>query len=362
MEEVWVGDCVALLRDIPTESVESVVTDPPYGIGFLRAKWDTWKSNRDYAAWVETWAAECLRILKPGGHLLAFSGTKTYHALAWGVEGAGFEIRDMIEWLYVQGMPKMPDIARSKGIDTIPSGLGADLKPAHEPILMARKPLQGTLVQNLEAVGTGAVFADACRIGQDAAGGWKGGLSQWSMSGLDKTAKRTEYERIGRYPANCVTTEDDEWYSAHFNVTSRELSVKIRAEDRDEDAFGRTIPLAAAYSTKYPLRKTGDAGEGTGPQRSVVKSYAKNAHPTSKPTALMQWLIRLVTPPGGLVVDPFCGSGSTLKAAKIGGYSCIGIEKEEEYAHLARLRLGDWEERSVKAYVQRGGTVQTTLF
>lgn len=357
-----VGDCIKQLQVIPTASVDSVVTDPPYGIGFLRAAWDTWTSNKNYAAWVEAWAMECLRILKPGGHLVAFSGTKTYHALAWGVESAGFEIRDMIEWLYVQGMPKMPDIARSKGIDTIPRGLGADLKPAHEPILLARKPLDGTLVENIQRHGTGALFSDACRIGQDTAG-WKGGKSQWMMSGLDKTAARDAYASTGRYPANCVSADSEEWFGDFFNVTSRDLSVKIRAHDRDTDVHGRLLPVESKHSAKYPLRSADvEVRYGEKSRKSIVKTVAKNGHPTSKPTPLMAWLIRLVTPPGGWVVDPFCGSGSTLKAAVQNGYLCVGIEKDEEYARLARMRLGEWDEASVEEHLAQGGAVQTSLF
>jgi site-specific DNA-methyltransferase (adenine-specific) len=182
------------------------------------------------------------------------------------------------------------------------------------------------------------------------------------MSGFDKIANESDYATMGRYPANCVSTDVDAWYSEFFSVTPRELSVKIKHEDRDGDVNGRQIPAKEHHSTKYPLRKAGELGEGEGARRSVVKTCARNSHPTSKPTALMAWLIRLVTPAGGLVLDPFCGSGSTLKAAEINGFRSIGIEKEEEYAHIARLRLGEWEQEDVELYMASGAAVQSTLF
>ncbi|MCY0870915.1 MAG: site-specific DNA-methyltransferase [Firmicutes bacterium] len=361
------GDALEQLKRIPSESIDSVVTDPPYGIGFYGAKWDTFSSNQAYAKWVESWAKEALRVLKPGGFLLSFAGTKTYHALAFGVESAGFDIRDQLIWLYTSGMPKMPDIARARHIDHLPSGLGADLKPAHEPILVARKPLIGTLEENFRLYGVGAFFVERCRIG-DAVSGWKGGRSRFGT--LDGTASRTAYEVKGRYPANVATLDADHWTHPYFgvdqeNLTPKTVSTKILPEDRDTDIFGRTIPVPLKPSAKMPLRRKDREHAGEGRSRTVQKTTARNPHPTSKPTPLLRWLIRLVTPETGHVLDPFCGSGSTLKAAVLEGCQATGIEREPMYAKIARFRAGLWnlsDVESLQGTEEQPEAVQLSLF
>lgn len=362
------GDALEHLKRIPSESIDSIVTDPPYGIGFYGAKWDTFSTNQAYAKWVETWAREALRVLKPGGFLLSFAGTKTYHALAFGVESAGLDIRDQLIWLYTSGMPKMPDIARARHIDHLSSGLGADLKPAHEPVLVARKPLIGTLEENLRCYGVGAYFVDRCRIGKTLTG-WKGGRSHFGS--LDGTSSRTAYEVRGRYPANVATLDTDHWTHPYFgvdqveNLTPKTLSVKITSDDRDRDVFGRTIPVPPKLSAKMPTRHKGMEHTGTGKSRTIRKTVARNPHPTSKPTPLLRWLIRLVTPEAGHVLDPFCGSGSTLKAAVLEGCQATGIEREPMYAKIARFRAGLWnlsDVESLQDTEEPSEAIQLSLF
>lgn len=343
--KISLGDSLDILKQIPDNSIDSVVTDPPYGLSFMGKGWDTFKGNKEYAAWVEQWAAECLRVLKPGGHLLAFSGTRTYHALAWGVESAGFEIRDMIEWLYLSGFPKSMDAGKqfdkmagvkrevvgvsphtaNRSADmgyhggsvnegsrliTAPAtdlakqwdGWGTALKPAHEPIVMARKPFQNTVAMNVEHWGTGAVNVDGCRLEPTGRYEQRNGANEFGqdVGWNDHNNRDTMYDGTkGRFPANCVTLDKDEWYSKYFNVSPQEVSKKASKKDR---------------------------GEG-------------NTHPTVKPVDLMAWLVRLVTPSGGIVLDPFAGSGSTLVAAKREGFQYIGIEREQEYAEIAEKRI-----------------------
>lgn len=376
------GDSLEYLKQLPDNSIDSVVTDPPYGISFMSKGWDTFNGNKQYAEWVERWARECLRVLKPGGHLLAFSGTRTYHALAWGVESAGFEIRDMIEWLYLSGFPKSMDVGKQfdkmagverevvghsmsgrrkqstwnpdgknsgvfrpndDGYDvTAPAtplakqwdGWGTALKPAHEPIVMARKPLNGTVCANVEQHGTGAINVDGCRIGAT------DDLKSQKARASSKSTCYGEYgtdavytpNDAGRFPANCITTNDDEWYSKYFNVTPQEISKKASKKDRNSTWAGGSITATERVTTdgrKKPIDNPFNRGE----------TLRQNHHPTVKPVALMEWLVTLVTPPGGTVLDPFAGSGTTLVAAKRLGLGYIGIERDEEYSDIIRQRL-----------------------
>jgi site-specific DNA-methyltransferase (adenine-specific) len=230
---IYVGDCIEVMRTLGDDSVDSIVTDPPYGISFMAKGWDSFAGNVQYAAWVETWSRECLRVLRPGGHLLAFGGTRTYHALAWGVESAGFEIRDMLEFLYVSGFPHTTDVGSKfaqRGNPELASqyaGYHSGIKPAHEPIVMARKPFTGTLVDNVQRYGTGAVNVDACRIplgvdeGVPVGSGTRQGTGNvYRMSGATMQNGGNVTPESGRFPANCVTVEDDEWYSRYFGITN----------------------------------------------------------------------------------------------------------------------------------------------
>lgn len=388
------GDCLEVLATLPEASVDAIVTDPPYALGFMGKTWDKQPGFQD---WCRTWATECLRILKPGGHMLAFGGTRTWHRLACGVEDAGFELRDQIAWLYTQSMPKSLDVAkaidkesnnnrerqleftkwmRSTGITAreidkatgthmgnhylsskqqpaIPTeaifeklrpllpkvpahieklitertgdefsafarrtdrkvvkrnidnqatpfsrarvvnagtpvldeakrwqGWGTALKPAFEPCLVARKPLVGTVADSVLTYGTGAINISATRF-----------------NGTDS-----------RWPTNLAI---DEQVAADLDATT-------------PGGRSRCFPTFR-FEAKAPTR-----------ERPKVNGVA---HPTVKPLALMRWLVRLVTQPGGTVLDPFAGSGTTLEAAVLEGFNVIGIEREEIYLPLIMQRL-----------------------
>jgi len=335
MTRLFLGDCLDALRQLPDASVDAVVTDPPYGLSFMGKKWDY-----DVPS-VEVWA-ECLRVLKPGGHLLAFAGTRTQHRMAVRIEDAGFEIRDMIAWVYGSGFPKSLDV--SKAIDkaagaerevvgfqargnsvntdfmsggnniTAPAtdaarqwaGWGTALKPALEPITIGRKPLSGTVAATVLEHGTGALNVDGCRV--EAGSDHAANCSRSNVTGIwaphtGAGGVSTEAHPQGRWPANLI-------------------------HDGGEEAAGL---LGEAARFFYSPKADGtDRNEGT---------EARNIHPTVKPTDLMQYLCRLVTPPGGTVLDPFMGSGSTGKAAQMEGFRFIGCERDPDYFAIAKARI-----------------------
>jgi DNA modification methylase len=282
------GDCLDVLRSMPDCSVDSVVTDPPYGLSFMGKRWDYDVPGEDI------WR-ECLRVLKPGGHLLAFAGTRTQHRMAVRIEDAAFEIRDMIAWVYGSGFPK------SHNLKDDWQGWGTALKPALEPITVARKPFPGTVAANVLAHGTGGLNVDGCRVGSgaDRTAGGKSGSAASSVLEDGFHAKRMERPTEGRWPANLIH-DGSEGVGGLLNGAARFFyCAKASKRDRDEG----------------------------------------NGHPTVKPTDLMRYLCRLVTPPGGTVLDPFAGSGSTGKAAALEGFQFIGIEREAEYVEIARARI-----------------------
>jgi len=327
------GDCLDVLRTIPDSTVAAIVTDPPYGLGFMGKAWDDLPPG-------EEWARECLRVLKPGGHLLAFGGARTWHRLAVAVEDAGFEVRDSIAWLYGSGFPKSLDV--SKAIDkaavhgTRPSlynqddsydvaapatpaaqqwqGWGTALKPAFEPIVVARKPLVGTVAANVLAHGTGALNVDATRVGLDGekpptgSGGPNTGASM--EGGVMRGVGGNVTPASGRWPANVLLDGD--------------AAAELDEQSGDTGGASRFFPTFR-YQAKAPTR-----------ERVKVGGVA---HPTVKPLALMRWLVRLVTPPGGLVLDPFAGSGTTVEAALLEGVQCIAVEREAEYLPLIADRI-----------------------
>jgi len=339
------------------------VTDPPYGLGFRGKAWDGTGITYNADVW-----RECLRVLKPGGHLLAFGGSRTYHRMACAIEDAGFEIRDQIMWVYGQGFPKSHNI--SKAIDkqagaereilgTIPDrwagkgsvlqrstqaeaesvnitapatpeaqqwdGWGTALKPAHEPIVLARKPFAGAVADNVLAWGTGGINVDGCRVGyineadknKALAGdafkrkntsdkGWSRPWMEDKEKAARINAESKERAQQGRFPANLIHDGSDEVTGLFPNDTARFFyCAKASKCDRDEG-----LP------------------EG-----------AHSHHPTVKPTDLMRYLCRLVTPPAGIVLDPFMGSGSTGKAAALEGFDFIGIEQDAQYIEIARRRI-----------------------
>jgi len=337
--EIRQGDCREVMASMAASSVDAIVTDPPYGLSFMGKGWDHGVPG------VEFWA-EALRVAKPGAHLLAFGGTRTYHRLACAVEDAGWEIRDCVMWVYGSGFPKSLDVSKAidkaagaerevvgtspnwreskrdrerfgsmevrgenAGLITAPatpeaqqwSGWGTALKPAWEPIILARKPFKGTVAANVLEHCTGAINVDGCRIGmmtqEEIARSGRSTTGMFAKGGLDWS--RSGKEPQGRWPANFI-------------------------HDGSEEA---TAPMGEAARYFYCAKASkADRGEG-------------NSHPTVKPTELMRYLCRLVTPPGGVVLDPFMGSGSTGKAASLESFRFIGIEREAEYAEIARHRI-----------------------
>jgi len=390
---LYAGDCRDRIKEMPDNSVDSVVTDPPYALvsiqkrfgkpgsaatkdgdvyarssaGFMGKQWDTGET----AFAVEFWA-EVFRVLKPGGHVVAFSGTRTYHRMACAIEDAGFEIRDQIGWLYGSGFPKSHNIGKAldkmagaerevigtekvrdirdghgrsqgDGINaanrdgpvymereiTAPAteaarewqGWGTALKPAWEPICLARKPLIGTVAENVLEHGTGALNIDGCRVGTEPItirGGGGGEGTGWGEK------KEINEDRIGRFPANIVHDGSDE--------------VLARFPDRDgANSNGRSGEKGVGnWGMGAVEQRPGYADSGSAARFFYTAKADKldrigSKHPTVKPVDLMQWLVRLVTPKGGLVLDPFAGTGTTGEAAWREGFKAILIEREAEY-------------------------------
>lgn len=421
------GDCVEVMRGMPDASIDAIVTDPPYGLGFMGKAWD------DLPPGLE-WAQECLRVLKPGGHLLAFGGSRTYHRLAVAVEDAGFEIRDQIMWLYGSGFPKSLDV--SKAIDkaagaerifagvgrtvckfiergecclghgdnngkygetihhrlTAPAtpeaekwaGWGTALKPAHEPIVVARKPLIGTVVENVLKFGTGALNVDGCRVGTDErinspAGSLGNGKT---MDGGKVQDNQNPISAQGRWPANLILDEEagrllDEQsgtLTSGANPTrrgvddARQVLGAFGGQDscdapRGTDTGGASRFFYCAKAGKaernagldgFEERDGGiknDSGRGFSESDPYREIKVRNHHPTVKPISLMAYLVRLVTPPDGTVLDPFLGSGTTGCAAALEGFDFIGIEREADYIAIAEARIAWWEKHKGDAQV-----------
>lgn len=327
---------------------------------------------------------EVYRVLKPGGHALVFAGTRTQDLMTIALRMAGFEVRDVIEWLYFSGFPKSMDIGKaldkragaerevigsernfgrtrvSDGKNaygdyveewniTTPAtelarkwdGWGTALKPAHEPVIVVRKPLTGTVADNVEKYGTGAINIDGCRIkkrdGDRTEYGVNGDEPSSVTDGIyGKYADRLPYvpNDAGRFPANCVTTEEDAFYSPYFNVSPHDVSKKASKKDRNADWTGAEIVRDA---------ETTDDGRNKSIDNPFLRGETArlNSHPTVKPIDLMAWLIRLVTPTGGVILDPFAGSGTTLVAAKREGFGFVCIEREPEYIEIIEARTGE---------------------
>lgn len=297
--EVLHGDCREKLRDLPDASIDAIVTDPPYELGFMGKSWDASGIAYDVDMW-----REALRVLKPGGHMLAFSGSRTYHRMTVAIEDAGFEIRDQIMWVYGSGFPK------SKNLDGDWQGWGTALKPAHEPICVSRKPLIGTVAENVLAHGTGALNIDACRVGTDG-GTTKANIRKGEING----------ERAGTSMGKNIS----------FRCGIAKLDAGRWPANLIHDGSEEVLALAADAARFFYCPKASKADR------------AGSKHPTVKPIALMAYLVRLVTPPGGTVLDPFAGSGTTLEAAVKEGFRVIGIEQDETYigdifARMERLR------------------------
>lgn len=336
-------------------SVDSIVTDPPYGLSFMGKRWDY-----DVPS-VEIWA-ECLRVLKPGGHLLAFAGTRTQHRMAVRIEDAGFEIRDMIAWVYGSGFPKSHNGEWG----------GTALKPALEPITMARKPLAGTVDANWRAHGTGALNIDGCRVPTNGEQP-KGSGTRDSWRELEGRDDRQTWNggnvtpEAGRWPANLIHDGSDDVLAAFPEAKGQQGDLKGHNQDRQSPngCFGKMAPArdhlarievdksaARFFYCAKASRKDRNDGLPSSDQPAVATNATMreredadwgarngNHHPTVKPTDLMAYLCRLVTPPGGAVLDPFMGSGSTGKAALREGFRFIGIELHQDYITIAEARL-----------------------
>ncbi|MCS5452535.1 DNA-methyltransferase [Enterobacter huaxiensis] len=328
--DLYNADCLEILSGMPENSIDSIVTDPPYGINFLGSKWDYDTPSQ------EIWEA-CLRVLKPGGYLLSFASGRTYHRIACRIEDAGFDIRDQLLFLYGTGFPKSMDIQKAlekAGVDPegaeVWAGWGTGLKPAHEPIVMARKPFKGTLTANLMEHGTGALNIEASRVG-DGVFGWGGhkGFTSWK-GGLDN--EQAARPTCGRWPAN-LAHDGSEDIAAHIPVKFFYCAKPSKAE-RNEGITSETRTPGECTN-----RKEGTAGLNNPRAGAGRTSGNANYHPTVKPVALMQWLIKLVTPKDGVTLDLFMGSGTTGKAAMATGFRFIGIEKDAGYFELAYQRI-----------------------
>ena len=318
------GDCRTVMAGLPAASVDAVVCDPPYGLSFMGKDWDHGVPG------VAFWSA-ALRVAKPGAHLLAFGGTRTFHRLAVAIEDAGWEIRDTVMWVYGSGFPKSHNAG---------NGWGTALKPAWEPIIVARKPLEGTVAANVLAHGTGALNIDGCRVsygGEKVQTFWnnRGGATINAAEGVGTVPRTGEdaYDASkGRWPANLIHDGSDEVLAGFPQSTStggQKAWVNgsdkfVESVNRAPFNFGDTGSAARFFYCAKASKADRDEG---------------NRHPTVKPTALMRYLCKLVTPPAGTVLDPFMGSGSTGKAARMDGFGFIGIEQDAEYIAIARARI-----------------------
>ena len=430
-KKLLIGNCLDTLKQLANDSIDSVVTDPPYELGFMGKSWD----STGIAFNVDVWQ-ECLRVLKPGGHLIAFSGSRTYHRMAVAIEDAGFEIRDQIMWVYGSGFPKSMDIAKAidkaAGANVIKGepfnvvggtnksnggskfrsdhpeyvkpkaitdkakqwqGWGTALKPAHEPMVLARKPLsEKTVAANVLTYGTGAINIDASRVGNEQLGGGTlpdyrdvGAMSK-EATGIDKLsfgqnprpADRIEQPTYtGRFPANFIHDGSDEvvalfpnskgngatgggeggiWTKGNKQQVSPGFTdngtaarffycAKASKSERNGGLDGLPIVQGGGMSgTVDKSLKTGSGNERDGKQ--------SNFHPTVKPLALMRYLINLVTPPNGTVLDPFLGSGTTAVAATLDNFNWVGCEMTEDYLPIIKGRV-DWATKENKKAKQQ---------
>jgi site-specific DNA-methyltransferase (adenine-specific) len=404
------GDCLEAMGELDAASVDAIATDPPYGLGFMGRAWDAGVPGAPF------WEA-ALRVAKPGSHLVAFGGTRKFHRLACVIEDAGWELRDCLSWLYGSGFPKSHNIAiaidkqaeamdhRGKAIRMVTQapeeqndleapdpppdhapitdsakawkGWGTALKPAWEPIILARKPLTGTVAENVLEHGTGAVNVDGCRVGTgkdvpasvSSRGMQAKRASVYGTYGIETGSESGHDPNVGRWPANLILGcacegEHDPGCAVAMVDEASGKGVSRRGGPRKSAGPGAGYGMAhtgAEYDdaggasrffyTAKASRAEREAGlfgassvVNDGRETSIDNPYQRgdtlrrNTHPTVKPIALMQWLVRLITPPGGTVLDPFCGSGSTLIAADREGLDAIGIEINPGYAAIARDR------------------------
>jgi site-specific DNA-methyltransferase (adenine-specific) len=365
--QILQGDNRETLKTLADNSIDAIITDPPYGIDFLGKAWDA------NTGALETYQ-ECLRVLKPGGHILAFSAARTYHHLAVTLEQAGFEIRDQIMWIYSSGFPKSQDVGKQldkKNIDNNWAGWGTCLKPAHEPIALARKPMQDSIKDNVLKHGTGALNIDATRIpyenqkdidtylnnkrGPMERGNDEDGENIRMFNGETgfKAVKREvtveqDLPELGRFPSN-VIGEIAEEYQKYFycpKVSRAERHIGFDPNSKgniiDSEVFGKTPVCLDCGKTRNGSTKhdgCDPANIGFQERRTQRSTEVGNNHPTVKPIELMKYLIKLVTPAGGTVLDPFNGSGSTGCAAVALGHEYIGCELDPAYVEISKRRI-----------------------
>lgn len=363
------GNSAEILKQYPDNHFDSVVTDPPYLIGFLGKEWDKADNKLDDVY------RECFRVLKPGGHLLAFSAARTYHHLAMTIEQVGFEIRDQIMWIYSSGFPKSQDVGKNlqrqlgvkettknpnaRGLKKDRSlyesghqketpgenvvcpdplakeweGWGTALKPAHEPIVMARKPMKHSVVKNVQTYNTGAINVDATRIKIEGEDTRNGGSNGWNRTEFGQ-AEPNKYDgqsytpnEIGRFPSNIIGEIPD--YQKYFYCPK--VSRSERHMGFDEIPYNKNSEVGGMYGPNQAITRKNNEDKG-------------NNHPTVKPVDLMAYLIKLVTKKGGLVLDPFNGSGSTGLACVREGMNYVGIDLDEKYIEISRKRIEAYKE------------------
>lgn len=332
LDHIYTGDCLEVMKELPDNSIDSIVTDPPYGLEFMGKEWDN--EVPPTVIW-----EQCLRILKPGGHLLSFAGTRTQHRMAVNIEYAGFEIRDMIAWVYGGGFPKSLNIGKAvdklQGKGTSPwEGWGTALKPALEPITVARKPIESTVAQNVLKYGTGGMNIDGCRVGTN---GEEMSYSASKKQGVTQFGTGTmEQSPLGRFPANFIHDGSDEVTDLMGSAARFFYTAKASRSERNMNMEGmeeKDNPYAPmGINTDEGIKKRGRNPENQSRKQS-------NFHPTVKPIDLMQYLVRLVTKRGGVCLDPFMGSGTTAIACMIENVKYIGIEINPEYVKIAKARI-----------------------
>jgi DNA modification methylase len=366
------ADCIEAMKAMPDNSVDSIVTDPPYELGFMGKSWDA----SGIAFNIEVWQ-EALRVIKPGGHLIAFSGSRTYHRMAVAIEDAGFQIRDQIMWVYGSGFPKSHNIEKAinkvDGVEFLEKpasgvgfmnaegaggynttinqleqvgdsteraaqwdGWGTALKPAHEPMVLARKPLEGTVANNVLTFGVGGLNIDATRVGSEG-GTFKASKPDGISNGIYGEGINGKVDigdlNAGRFPANFIHDGSDEVNELLGEPARFFYCAKASKRDRNEGLDGFEVK-----EKRYMATANGTGETSIGMDRFTTNPVA-NHHPTVKPTSLMQYLVRLVTPPNGIVLDPFMGSGSTGKACAYEGFDFIGIDQSAEYVAIAQARI-----------------------
>jgi site-specific DNA-methyltransferase (adenine-specific) len=374
------GNNLDFLKTLADNSVDSIVTDPPYGLSFMNKKWDY-----DVPS-VELWK-EVYRVLKHGGHVVSFGGTRTYHRMVVNIEDAGFEIRDQIMWLYGSGFPKSLNIGKAITITKGSSeweGWGTALKPANEPICLARKPLsEKSVAENVLKHGTGGINIDGCRVGSEVrtmpifSNDIKNDKTTFNLN--SNIQHHREETSQGRFPANVIHDGSEEVLQGFpntgngnggqpYNYSGKEYNnketsmfngdkpqapsnfndlgsasrffycAKASKSDRNDGCEKLQGKYVAQGNQAQAELKRGNVDFKNGNMHNKVE-LKQNFHPTVKPTDLMRYLCRLITPPNGIVLDPFMGSGSTGKGAILEGFDFIGMELDPEYVEIAKSRI-----------------------